>query len=73
MNGGPSAAMLGSLTRANPQGAYGLSAVRDAPVGSIVLYVAGSDEVAFDGDGRNGLLTKHVLAHIERPASRSRR
>lgn len=44
---------------------YGLGTIRDAPRGSIVLYATGSDEVAFDGEGRNGPLTKHLLAHIE--------
>jgi len=47
--------------------AYGLGAIRDAPVGSIVLYATGSDDVAYDGDGRNGPLTKHILLHIKTP------
>jgi uncharacterized caspase-like protein len=47
--------------------AYGLGTIRDAPRGSIVLYATGSDEVAYDGDGRNGPLTKHLLAHLETP------
>ncbi|MBI3897479.1 MAG: caspase family protein [Gammaproteobacteria bacterium] len=47
--------------------AYGLGAIRDAPVGSIVLYATGSDDVAYDGEGRNGPLTKHILMHIETP------
>jgi uncharacterized caspase-like protein len=47
--------------------AYGLGAIRDAPVGSIVLYATGSDEVAYDGEGRNGPLTKHILLHIKTP------
>jgi uncharacterized caspase-like protein len=46
---------------------YGLGTIRDAPRGAIVLYATGSDEVAFDGDGRNGPLTKHLLAHLETP------
>lgn len=47
--------------------AYGLGAIRDAPVGSIVLYATGSDDVAYDGEGRNGPLTKHILLHIKTP------
>jgi uncharacterized caspase-like protein len=47
--------------------AYGLGAIRDAPVGSIVLYATGSDDVAYDGEGRNGPLTKHLLQHIKTP------
>ncbi len=44
---------------------FGLGAIRDAPVGSIVLYATAADDTAFDGTGRNGLLTKHLLSHIE--------
>jgi len=47
--------------------AYGLATIRDAPVGSIVLYATASREAAYDGDGRNGPLTKHLLAHIREP------
>jgi uncharacterized caspase-like protein len=46
---------------------YGLGTIRDAPRGAIVLYATGSDEAAFDGEGRNGPLTKHLLAHLETP------
>ncbi len=46
---------------------YGLGTIRDAPRGAIVLYATGSDEQAFDGVGRNGPLTKHLLAHLETP------
>jgi uncharacterized caspase-like protein len=47
--------------------AYGLATIRDAPVGSIVLYATASREAAYDGEGRNGPLTKHLLAHIREP------
>jgi uncharacterized caspase-like protein len=47
--------------------AYGLGTIRDAPRGAIVLYATGSDEAAFDGEGRNGPLTKHLLANLETP------
>jgi hypothetical protein len=30
----------------------------------MVLYATASEDAAFDGVGRNGPLTKHVLAHI---------
>lgn len=46
---------------------YGLGRIIDGPVGSIVLYATGSDEVASDGRGRNGPLTKHLLEHLETP------
>jgi uncharacterized caspase-like protein len=46
---------------------YGLGTIRDAPVGSIVLYATGANEAAYESTDRNGLLTKHVLAHLETP------
>lgn len=46
---------------------YGLGAIRDAPVGSIVLYATAANEAAYESTGRNGLLTKHLLAHLETP------
>jgi uncharacterized caspase-like protein len=42
----------------------GLQPIKDAPPGTIVLYATASRDVAFDGEGRNGPLTKHVLQHI---------
>jgi uncharacterized caspase-like protein len=42
----------------------GLQPIKDAPSGTMVLYATASKDVAFDGDGRNGPLTKHILAHI---------
>lgn len=60
------AAKLPSSPLAN-EVVYGLGTIRDAPRGSIVLYATGSDQAAFDGEGRNGPLTKHLLAHLETP------
>lgn len=45
----------------------GLAGVTEAPVGSIVLFATAANDVAADGDGRNGMLTKHVLEHMRRP------
>lgn len=42
----------------------GLAPIKDAPPRTIVLYATAAREAAFDGEGRNGPLTKHVLAHI---------
>lgn len=42
----------------------GLAPIKDAPPGMLVLYATASKDSASDGDGRNGPLTKHVLAHI---------
>ncbi len=46
---------------------YGLAPIQDAPEGAIVFYATGANDVALDGSGRNGLLTKHLLQHIETP------
>ena len=43
---------------------YGLAPIQDAPVGSIVFYATASKEAAYDGEGRNGPLTRHILEHI---------
>ena len=42
----------------------GLQPIKDAPSGTMVLYATASKDTAFDGEGRNGPLTKHVLEHI---------
>jgi uncharacterized caspase-like protein len=47
-----------------PGAASGLAAVTDAPPDTLVLYATAAKGAAFAGDGRNGPLTKHVLAHI---------
>jgi uncharacterized caspase-like protein len=64
---GPAAPSPGGLSRAL-QGlgstSTGLSAIRDAPAGTMVLYATASGSAAFDGAGRNGPLTKHLLQHI---------
>ena len=44
--------------------ANGLQPIQDAPPSTIVLYATASRDTAFDGEGRNGPLTKHVLRHI---------
>jgi len=42
----------------------GLAPIKDAPAGTMVLYATASKEAAFDGEGRNGPLTRHILEHI---------
>lgn len=39
----------------------------DPPEGSVLLYATSPGKVASDGDGRNGLFTKHLIEHINRP------
>ncbi len=46
------------------QAANGLQPIKDAPPSTLVLYATASKDIAFDGEGRNGPLTKHVLQHI---------
>ena len=42
----------------------GLAPIKDAPPSTVVLYATAARDTTFDGDGRNGPLTKHILAHI---------
>jgi len=44
----------------------GLSRV-DAPTGTFVVFSTAPGEVAQDGDGKNGVFTKHLLRHIKTP------
>ena len=64
---GPDTAVRSSLIRALesvPTVGNGLAKINDAPPGTIVFYATASNDAAFDGEGRNGPLTKHILAHI---------
>jgi uncharacterized caspase-like protein len=45
----------------------GLAPIRDAPPGTKVFYATASKEAAYDGAGRNGPLTRHILVHIGTP------
>ncbi len=48
-----------------PKVGNGLAPITDAPPHTSVLYATASREAAYDGRGRNGPLTKHVLKNIE--------
>ena len=51
--------------QALPRAASGLATIQgEAPPSTKVLYATASKAAAFDGDGRNGPLTKHILKHI---------
>jgi len=39
----------------------------NAPTGSLIIYSTAPGEKAADGEGRNGLFTKHLLQNISRP------
>lgn len=59
------AALVGALGAS--QAHYGLSAIKDAPTGTIVLYATAAEDAAFDGVDGHGPLTRHLLAHIATP------
>jgi uncharacterized caspase-like protein len=59
----PRSRLIRSL-QAMPQAGGGLAPIRDAPPATMVLYATASKEAAFDGEGRNGPLTRHILEHI---------
>jgi uncharacterized caspase-like protein len=42
----------------------GLAQITDVPDGTEVLYATAANEPALDGVGRNGTLTKYLLAHL---------
>lgn len=48
-------------------GAMGGLAMPNAPAGSIVIYPTAPGRVAYDGAGRNGLFTSHLLKHLDSP------
>ena len=48
-------------------GNRGLSAVSNAPVGSIIMYATGANQTAEDGKGRNGTFTAELLKNLETP------
>jgi uncharacterized caspase-like protein len=63
-NPGTRSALIRTL-EAVPGATNGLQAIQDAPPGTIVFFATASRDTAFDGEGRNGPLTKHILEHIE--------
>lgn len=38
----------------------------EAPIGTLIAYATAPGKVALDGDGRNGIYTRHLLANINR-------
>jgi len=47
----------------------GLAQISDVPDGTMVLYATAADELALDGAGRNGIMTKNILANIREPGT----
>jgi uncharacterized caspase-like protein len=54
------------FARAFRSAAQGLAQM-DAPSGTLVAFATAPGSVASDGDGENGLYTKHLLANMTRP------
>jgi uncharacterized caspase-like protein len=54
------------FARSFRSGAQGLAQM-DAPSGTLVAFATAPGSVASDGDGANGLYTKHLLANLAQP------
>ena len=57
---------LPEMRRADRSTKEGLMALQ-APQGSMVAYACAPGQTAADGDGRNGVYTKHLLKHLANP------
>lgn len=49
----------------------GLAKISKVPPGTIISYAAAAGAVALDGNGENGLYTKHLLEEIRNPANQA--
>lgn len=58
----PWAGIVGAATQVPAQ-------ITDLPDATMVLYATAADELALDGTGRNGIMTKNILANIREPGS----
>ncbi len=45
----------------------GLAIISNAPVGTVISYSTGANQVARDGDGRNSPYTRALLAYMDKP------
>jgi Caspase domain len=53
---------------ANPRGmSAGLAPITAIPRGTMIMYGTASNDVSDDGEGRNGTLTKNLLANLKSP------
>jgi uncharacterized caspase-like protein len=55
------------FARSFRSGTRGLAGVRSAPSGTLIAYATAADDVAADGNGRNGLFTGELLAQLKTP------
>jgi len=56
------------LPKSSRSSTRGLARI-ESPSGTIILYATSPGSVAFDGDGRNGLFSKHLLKYMSTPNS----
>jgi len=54
------------LSSSDTKAVQGLAPITDVPDATMVLYATAADEMALDGKGRNGIMTKYMLANIPR-------
>ena len=54
------------FARSHRSGTRGLAQM-DAPKGTLIVYATAPGDVAFDGDGENGIFTASLLQHIGAP------
>jgi len=47
----------------------GLARINEKPQDTAILYASAANEIAMDGEGRNGIFTKHLLAHLHEPGT----
>jgi uncharacterized caspase-like protein len=52
------------LPASDVQAAQGLAPITEVPDSTMVLYATAADEMALDGNGRNGIMTKYLLANL---------
>ncbi len=57
------------LSSADKTSVQGLAPITDAPGSTMILYATAADEMALDGNGRNGIMTKYMLANLREPGT----
>jgi uncharacterized caspase-like protein len=57
------------FVRGSRSAARGLAVMETVAKGTFIAYATAPGSTAFDGDGRNGLYTKHLLASLKNPDS----
>lgn len=55
------------ISRGSRSAGRGLASMDHLPVGSVIIFATAPGKAAADGNGRNGLFTKHLLANMNAP------